>query len=153
MAYKKSRKKKTTPKRRKKIGAVGMKGINVMGAVTLIAGAVAGRYLVKAVNIPNMNIKDEVKNAVVIAAGLFLPRFVKSETGKQIGAGMVAAGGIGLASSLIPKIAGIEDTLSFPMMVSGTEGGDLSLISGDNSVMSGDDLSLIAGMDDDDYNY
>jgi hypothetical protein len=52
-----------------------------------------------------------------------------------------------LVSEFLPKIAGIEDTLSFPMMVSGTDG-DLSLIAGDD-VMSGD-LSLIAGMEDDD---
>jgi hypothetical protein len=67
--------------------------------------------------------------------------------GKSIGTGMIAAGGIGLVSEFLPKIAGIEDTLSFPMMVSGTDG-DLSLIAGDD-VMSGD-LSLIAGMEDDD---
>lgn len=145
MAYKKSRKKKTTTRRRK-IGAVG-KGVNLMGAVTLIAGAIAGRYLVKAVNVGN--VKDEIKNGVVIAAGLFLPKFIKSEMGKQIGAGMVAAGGIGLASTFIPKIAGMEETLSFPMMVSGTD--DLSLISGDDSVMSGD-LSIISGMYDEDDN-
>jgi hypothetical protein len=145
MAYKKRSKKKTTNRRKKRIGAIG-KNLDVMGAVSVIAGAVAGRYLVKAVNVPN--VKDNIKNAVIVAAGLFLPKLIKSPMGKSIGLGMVAAGGIGLASEFLPKIAGVEDTLSFPMMVSGTDG-DLSLIAGDD-VMSGD-LSLIAGMDEDDY--
>lgn len=146
MAYKKRSKKRAMPKRRKKIGAVG-KNLDVMGAVGVIAGAVAGRYLVKAVNVGN--VKDTIKNAVVIAAGIFFPKLVKSPIGKSIGTGMIAAGGIGLVSEFLPKIAGISDTLEFPMMVSGMENGDLSLIAGEDGVMSGD-LSLIAGMDDDD---
>ncbi len=146
MAYKKSRKKKASPRRRKKIGAIG-KNLDVMGAVSVIVGAVAGRYLVKAVNVGN--VKDTIKNAVVVAAGLFLPKMIKSPMGKALGTGMIAAGGIGLVSEFLPKIAGVEDTLSFPMMVSGTDG-DLSLIAGNDSVMSGD-LSILAGMEDDEY--
>jgi hypothetical protein len=74
MAYKKRSKKKASPRRRKKIGAIG-KNMDVMGALTVVAGAVAGRYLVKAINVPN--VKDTIKNAVVLAAGLFLPKLIK----------------------------------------------------------------------------
>lgn len=150
MAYKRAKKRKSAPKRRKRIGAMGGKNLNIMSALTVVGGAVIGRYLVKAVNVPNIN--DNIKNAAVLAAGLFMPKLIKSDMGKSIGAGMVAAGGIGLVSTFLPKIAGVEDTLSFPMVVSGMDG-DLSLIAGDDSVMSGDNLSLITGMDDDDYNY
>ena len=142
-------------RRRRKMGAMGGKKFDIMGAVATIGGAVAGRYLVKAVNVGN--IKPALKNAAVIGIGLFLPKFVKGRTGAAIGAGMVAAGGIGIASEILPKIAGMEDmqteTLDFPMIMNGMEEGELSLIAGDesDSVMAG--LSVIAGNEDDEDYY
>jgi hypothetical protein len=147
------KKRKSTPvRRRRKMGAIGGKKFDIMGALATIGGAVAGRYLVKAVNIGS--VKPALKNAAVIGIGLFLPKFVKGATGAAIGAGMVAAGGIGIASELLPKIAGVEDaemdmeTLEFPMVMNGIEDGELSLIAGDDddSVMAG--LSVIAGNED-----
>lgn len=149
MARKKRR--SAAPRRRRKMGAIGGKKLDVMAAVGTIAGAVAGRYLVKAVNVGN--VKPALKNAAVVAIGLFLPKFVKGATGAAVGAGMVAAGGIGIASEFLPKIAGMEEgmeELEFPMVMNGTEDGELSLIAGDddNSVMAG--LSVIAGDEEDD---
>lgn len=147
MARKKRR--SAAPRRRRKMGAIGGKKLDVMAAVGTIAGAVAGRYLVKAVNVGN--VKPALKNAAVVAIGLFLPKFVKGATGAAVGAGMVAAGGIGIASEFLPKIAGMEDMeeLEFPMIMNGTEDNELSLIAGDDdSVMAG--LSVIAGDEEDD---
>jgi hypothetical protein len=147
MARKKRR--STAPKRRRKIGAMGSKKLDIMAAVGTIAGAVAGRYLVKAVNVGN--VKPALKNAAVVGIGLFLPKFVKGSTGAAIGAGMVAAGGIGIASELLPKIAGMNDIeeIEFPMIMNGMEQDELSLIAGDeDSVMAG--LSVIAGDEEDD---
>lgn len=136
-----------TPKRRRKMGAIGGKKLDVMAAVGTIAGAVAGRYLVKAVNVGNL--KPALKNAAVIGIGLFLPKFIKGSTGAAVGAGMVAAGGIGIASELLPKIAGMNDMeeLEFPMIMNGMDDNELSLIAGDDSVMAG--LSVIAGDEED----
>jgi hypothetical protein len=145
------KKRSAAPRRRRKMGAIGGKKLDIMAAVGTIAGAVAGRYLVKAVNVGN--VKPALKNAAVVGIGLFLPKFVKGATGAAIGAGMVAAGGIGIASELLPKIAGMETTsfeeLEFPMIMNGFEDDQLSLIAGDDdSVMAG--LSVIAGEEEDD---
>jgi hypothetical protein len=149
MARKK--RKSTAPRRRRKMGAIGGKKLDIMAAVGTIAGAVAGRYLVKAVNVGNL--KPALKNAAVVGIGLFLPKFVKGSTGAAIGAGMVAAGGIGIASELLPKIAGVDEMnieeLEFPMIMNGMINDELSLIAGDeDSVMAG--LSVIAGEEEDD---
>ena len=142
----KKRKSRPAPRRRK-MGAIGGKKFDVMGTVATIAGAVAGRYLVKAVNVGN--VKPALKNAAVIGIGLFLPKFVKGATGAAIGAGMVAAGGIGIASELLPKIAGIGEMETFDMpMLMGMGDDNLSVIAGDE-VMAGD-LSVIDGYEDDD---
>jgi hypothetical protein len=142
------RRKKSTMKRRKsRVGAV-PKG-SIMASVGLIAGAVAGRLVAKKV-LPNVD--EKIKNVGVVAVGFLLPKFMKSEIGKSIGNGMIAAGGLGLAASFLPAISGVDDMIEFPVQVSGIDD-NLSVIAGDESVMAGDDdLSVIAGMDDD-YDY
>jgi hypothetical protein len=143
----KRRKKSTTKRRRSRVGAV-PKG-SIMASVGLIAGAVAGRLVAKKV-LPNVD--EKIKNVGVVAVGFLLPKFMKSEMGKSIGNGMIAAGGLGLAASFLPAISGVDDMIEFPVQVSGIDD-NLSVIAGDESVMAGDDdLSVIAGMDDD-YDY
>ena len=142
----KRRKKAHTKRRRSRVGAV-PKG-SIMASVGLIAGAVAGRLVVKNV-LPNMD--DKIKNVGVVAVGFLLPKFMKSEMGKSIGNGMIAAGGLGLAGSFLPAIAGVDDMIEFPIQVSGIDD-NLSVIAGDD-VMAGDDsLSVLAGIGDD-YDY
>jgi len=143
----KRRKKSTTKRRRSRVGAI-PKG-SIMSSVGLIAGAVAGRFVAKSV-LPSMD--EKIKNAGVLAIGFLLPKVMKSEMGKSIGNGMIAAGGLGLVGSFLPAIAGVDDMIEFPVQVSGIDDG-LSVIAGDDGVMAGDDgLSVLAGFDDD-YDY
>lgn len=142
------RRKKTAhhKRRRSRVGAV-PKG-SIMSSVGLIAGAVAGRLVAKKV-LPNMD--EKIKNVGVVAVGFLLPKFMKSEMGKSIGSGMIAAGGLGLVGSFLPAISGVDDMIEFPVQVSGVDDG-LSVIAGDD-VMAGDDsLSVLAGIDED-YDY
>lgn len=143
MAKKKRSKSRT---RRRRIGAVGKN--NLMSAVGIIAGAVAARLVVKKV-LPNMD--ERIKNAGVVAIGaLVLPRFIKSDMGKAIGNGMIAAGGVGLVGSFLPAIGAAEDTIEFPMTVGEVED-SLSVIAGGDDVMAGngeDNLSVLAGMEE-----
>jgi hypothetical protein len=142
----KRRKKSTTKRRRSRVGAV-PKG-SIMSSIGLIAGAVAGRLVVKKV-LPSQD--EKIKNAGVMVVGFLLPKFIKSEIGKSIGNGMIAAGGLGLAGSFLPAISGMDDMIEFPVQVSGIDDG-ISVIAGDD-VMAGDDsLSVLAGMGDE-YDY
>jgi len=142
----KRRKKSTTKRRRSRVGAV-PKG-SIMSSIGLIAGAVAGRLVAKKV-LPNVD--EKIKNVGVVAVGFLLPKFIKSEIGKSIGNGMIAAGGLGLAGSFLPAIGQMDDMIEFPVQVSGIDDG-LSVIAGDD-VMAGDDsLSVLAGMGDE-YDY
>jgi len=113
-------------------------------AIGIVAGAAIGRIVANKL-LPNLDSK--IKNAGVIAIGaIAMPKLVKGAWGSSIGAGMVAAGGIGLLSDF-NVIGAIEDTLSLPLTVGAVEE-NLSVIAGDN-VMAGD-ISVIAGMDEDD---
>ncbi len=128
------------------MGAAGGALTNALGVV---AGAAIGRIVANKL-LPNLDSK--IKNAGVIAIGaIAMPKLVKGAWGSSIGAGMVAAGGIGLLSDF-QVIGAIEDTLSLPLTV-GAVDEPLSVIAGDG-VMAGD-VSVIAGMEEDenDYNY
>jgi hypothetical protein len=94
------------------------------------------------------NVDERIKNAgvVVLGAAVF-PRLIKGELGKAIGNGMVAAGGAGLVGSFIPALGQADDMIEFPVTV-GEVPDNLSVIAGDE-VMAGDDLSVMAGMDED----
>ncbi len=147
------RKKRSTRKksysRRSKMGAMGG---GIMNALGLVAGAAAGRIVATKL-LPNMDSK--IKNAGVIALGaLVFPKLIKGGLGSSIGAGMVAAGGLGVLQDF-NVIGAIEDTLSIPLTV-GEVPEDISLIAGDDDVLSGygeDDLSVLAGMEEDEEDY
>ena len=150
MARRKKYSKKTRSRRRSKgMGAVSGGLMNMVG---LVAGAAAGRIVATKL-LPNVDSK--IKNAGVIALGaLVFPKLIKGGLGSSIGAGMVAAGGLGVMQDF-NVIGAIEDTLSIPLTVSGVPE-DISLIAGDEDVMAGygeDDLSVLAGMDEDDDEY
>ena len=130
-------------KRRHRMSGVG-KGGAVMSSVGIIAGAVVGRYLAKSVL---TSVDEKIKNAGVIAVGaLLMPKILKSDLGKSLGQGMIAAGGMGLVGSFLPAIAGTGDYIDFPVSV-GEVDDNLSVIAGDDSVMAGDDSSVMAGDD------
>lgn len=151
MAKRKKSYKKTKSRRRSyKMGAVGG---NFMEIIGLVAGAAAGRIVATKL-LPNVDSK--IKNAGVIALGAFVfPKLIKGGIGSSIGAGMVAAGGLGVMQDF-NVIGAIEDTLEIPLTVSGVPE-DISLIAGSDDVMAGDDmdndygddLEVLAGMDED----
>jgi hypothetical protein len=142
------RRKKTSRRKgsRRRMGAMG--GANIQAALGIIAGAVAGRLVAKKL-LPNVD--ERIKNAgvVVLGAAVF-PRLIKGELGKAIGNGMIAAGGAGLVGSFVPALGAMDDTMMFPVTV-GEVPDNLSVIAGDDQVLAGDDLSVMAGMDTEDY--
>ena len=141
-----ARKKRKTSRRRtsrRRMGAVGK--ANIQATLGIIAGAIAGR-LVATKLLPNVD--SRIKSAgVVVLGSMVFPRLIKGELGKAIGNGMVAAGGASLVGAFIPALGQVEDVMEFPVTV-GEIPDNLSVIAGDE-VMAGDDLSVMAGMDED----
>ncbi len=139
------RKRKTSRRKssRRRMGAVGK--ANIQATLGIIAGAIAGRLVAKKL-LPNVD--ERIKNAgvVVLGAAVF-PNLIKGELGKAIGNGMVAVGGAGLVGSFIPALGQADDMIEFPVTV-GEVPDNISVIAGDQ-VMAGDDLSVMAGMDED----
>jgi hypothetical protein len=132
MSYKKRKSKKTVTKRRRRMGATGGKGYGIMDAVGLVGGAAVARLLTTTDKVAFLaNLDPKIKNAGVVAIGYFFPQLVKQPIGKSIGAGMIAAGGLGLLQST-GVIGQMDDFLNIPV-----------------EVMAGDDLSVIAGYSDD----
>ena len=125
------------------MGAVG-KG-TMTSALGIIAGAIAGKMVARALPIGD----ERIKNGAVVAAGIFFPSIIKGDLGKAIGNGMIAVGGAGLVGNLVPALGAIEDTMEFPVTV-GEIPDNISVIAGDDSVMAGDSLSVLAGYDEDD---
>jgi hypothetical protein len=92
---------------------------------------------------------ERIKNGAVVAAGIFFPQIVKGDLGKAIGNGMIAAGGAGLVGNIVPALGQADDVMEFPVTV-GEIPDNLSVIAGEDSVMAGDNLSVLAGYDEDD---
>lgn len=147
-----ARRKKTRkmPRRRGRVGAA--KGGMINDALGLIAGAALAGVVKKL--IPGEKTSETIKNAAVIGIGLFTPRLLKGKMGANLGAGMIAYGGVGLVKSLVDPagkfIAGTDDTLSIPVRVGATDD-NLSVIAGSPAVMAGDALSVLAGYDEENY--
>ena len=148
MAKKRHHKKKHT-RRRSRMGAA-PKGM-LTSILGIAAGAVVGRLVAKKL-LPNID--EKIKNAgVVVIGSMVMPKVLKSELGRAIGNGMIASGAVGLTSSFLPAIAGTDDMIEFPVSVGEVED-NLSVIAGaydGSSVMAGDDLSVLAGDDEDMY--
>lgn len=136
------RKKRSSYKRRRRsVGAIGGKGF-IMEALGLVAGAAAARVITTNEKILP-NITPTIKSVGVVAIGAFFPKLIKGELGKSIGAGMIAAGGLGIlqATNVLSGI-GLDDTMSIPVEV--MAGDDMSVMAG----YSEDNLSVIAGMEE-----
>lgn len=111
MARRKKHAKKTTHRRR----SHRMSGVKdgVMSAVGIIGGAVAAQFLAKQIDkmLPatmSSGTKTLIDGAAPIALGLILPRFLKSDLGKNLGSGMIAVGGLKLAQSQISALSGMS---------------------------------------------
>jgi hypothetical protein len=148
----KRRKKSSYRRRSRRLGAVGMGG-QLTQALGIIGGAIAGNLVQNKLLANVTAIPDAAKSAVVVAAGIFFPKVVKGDLGKALGNGMIAAGGVNLAKSVLPAgMIGYTDTIDFPVSV-GEVPDNLSVIAGGDDVMAGDDLSVLAGMDEDEGDY
>lgn len=139
------RRKKSAPRRRsrRRMGAIG--GAGLQSILGVVGGAVAAKIVTARV-LPNLD--ERIKSAGVVALGaLVMPKVLKGELGKSIGAGMIAVGGSNLIANFVPGIGAME-TIDFPVTV-GEVPDNISVIAGDD-VMAGDDLSVLAGVDEDD---
>ena len=140
-----ARRRKSTKRRkssRRRMGAVGK--ANIQAALGIIAGAVIGKKVAGFIPVGD----DRIKNAAVLGIGLAFPMILKGDLGKAIGNGMIAAGGAGLVGGLIPALGQMDDTMTFPVTV-GEIPDNISVIAGSDDVMAGDDLSVLAGMEED----
>jgi hypothetical protein len=84
----------------------------IMSAVGVIAGAVAAQFVSKAIDkaLPasyDAKTKNLIDGAAPLVVGYFLPKFIKSDLGKNLGTGMIAVGGLKLIQSQAPKLAGM----------------------------------------------
>ena len=146
MAKRKTHRRKTGHHRRMS----GVKGGAIMEVIAIAGGAIAAKFIIKSLA-GKMN--DKMLNGIVLAGGVFLPKFVKGDFGKGLGAGMIAAGSVGMLNSF-GVLQGI-----------GEEAYTMEFISGDNmSVISryGEDeeeetvrvaggmgdMSVLSGVDD-----
>jgi hypothetical protein len=143
-----ARRKKSSRRRssRRRMGAVGK--ANITAALSIVAGAVIGKKVAQMIPFGN----DTVKNAAVAAIGVVFPNIVKGDIGKGLGNGMIAAGGAGLIGNLVPALGAMDDTMTFPVTV-GEVPDNISVISGADDVMAGDNLSVLAGMSEEDEDY
>jgi hypothetical protein len=126
------------------MGAIGKKA-NITAALGIIAGAVIGKKVAGFIPVGD----ERIKNAAVVGIGLAFPMILKGDIGKAIGNGMIAAGGAGLVGQLVPALGQMDDTMTFPVTV-GEVPDNISVIAGDDTVLAGDDLSVLAGYDEDD---
>ena len=125
------------------MGAIGKKA-NLTAALGIIAGAVIGKKVAGFIPVGD----ERIKNAAVLGIGLAFPMILKGDLGKSIGNGMIAAGGAGLVGQLVPGLGQMDDTMTFPVTV-GEVPDNISVIAGDDTVLAGDDLSVLAGYDED----
>lgn len=140
-----ARRRKSTKRRgRRRMGAIGKKA-NLTAALGIIAGAVIGKKVAGFIPVGD----ERIKNAAVLGIGLAFPMILKGDMGKAIGNGMIAAGGAGLVGQLVPGLGQMDDTMTFPVTV-GEVPDNISVIAGDDTVLAGDDLSVLAGYDEDD---
>lgn len=139
MARRKKRKVSSRRRRSRGMGAVGTGMTQILG---LLAGAVAGRMLRSRV-LPNVDAK--FKSLGEVAVGVALPRFVKNDFVKAMGAGMIVDGGTSALSSfgILSGIGADDASVEF------IGADDIETISGVEETISGSDsIQTIAGMDD-----
>jgi len=157
MAKRRHHKKKHTTRRRRHSAMSGVGG-DMTQVLAMVAGAIAGRMVQNKFGGTN----PKVVAAGQIAAGIFLPKFIKNKFVAGIGTGMVVNGGVTLASQfgVVSAIAGIGADYSLDY-VAGTD--NLSILAGgvgvtDQGIMTGDvdrlsvlagDMEDMSGMDED----
>ena len=110
---KRKKAKKSSYRRRRKVGAMGGK---VGQFLQMVVGGVAAQYSGKLVNVipfvkdQSEQVKGYIKGALPIAIGYGLPKVVKGT--EYIGAGMIVGGGIKLVQTVVPAIGQMADFYS-----------------------------------------
>jgi len=92
----KSYKRKSAPRRRRRMSGIGAVGSTAMSVAYTIAGGVAAQLVGKVLP---AGVNAKISAAIPVAVGLFLPRFVKGEAVKSVSNGMLAVGGLKLVQS------------------------------------------------------
>ena len=92
----KSYKRKSAPRRRRKMSGIGAVGSTAMSVAYTIAGGVAAQLVGK---ILPAGVNAKISAAIPVAVGVFLPRFVKGPVGQGLANGMLAVGGLKLLQS------------------------------------------------------
>lgn len=130
------RRKKSTPTRRRSSRRIGAMGGSM---VTDLLGTIAGAFVAKKIQ-QTLTFDDKIKNGIILGAGVFLPKFVKSPMIKSVANGMTAIGGLGLVGSLVPALGAVEDDF---ILVSGADSDEL------NAVNGYDNIDAVNGSDSD----
>ena len=139
MARKRRKSRSTRRRRSRGIGAMGTGMTQIAG---LLAGAVVGRMLRTKV-LPNVDAK--FKSIGEVAVGLVLPRFVKNDFVKSMGAGMIVDGGTSALSSfgILSGIGADDASVEF------IGADDIETIAGiDDEISGSETIQTIAGDDD-----
>jgi len=135
-------------------------GVNnnpVMQIAGLVGGAIAARIANNLILKAKPDLNGKIINVVQIGLGIYLPKMIKSQLGKDLGAGMIAAGGLGLATSFgiingIDVISGVNDSNDMiEMQLSGMDDDDDEITIGELDAING--LDVVNGMDDDNDYY
>jgi hypothetical protein len=101
--------KKTTGRRRARVGAIDKQGL--MQAALAVGGAVGAHLLSNAADkmFESKPLSPEIKGAALFAIGQFvLPKIIKSSAGKALGMGVSVYGGY-TAVKEVAKISGLGD--------------------------------------------
>jgi hypothetical protein len=101
-------KKHTTRRRRHSMSGVKGSASSILGLVGggLLAYQVAKLVKSSTPSSTSATMGSYLANGIPVALGLYMPKILKSELGKNLGAGMIAAGGVGLANTIMPSLAG-----------------------------------------------
>jgi len=153
------RKRSAAPKRRRRSmsGVAGSK--NVLMTVAGIAGGALAARLIGNYAGKMGNLSPKIISAGQVALGIFFPKFVKGKLGQDLGAGMVAVGGLSLAQNfnVISGIGNYGEDME--VTVSGTDmlspingyGEDFGFSDTMNGTGGSSELDVISGMDE--YTY
>lgn len=149
MARKKSRK---TTTRRRSTRRRGVGAINAGNMLTSIGGVLAGVAIAGYANKLLLSSQSAtVQKVAPLALGVLAPMVIKSELGKNLGAGMIAYGGSKILQGF--GLAGDDSVEEFSI---GAD--DIAVVAGDEFAMAGgnefamagagaDNISVLAGLD------
>lgn len=138
------------PVRRRRISGVGKSNV-VMTIAGLAGGAILARLANNLILKAKPDLNSKIINAAQIGLGIYLPKMVKSQLGKDLGSGMIAAGGLGLATSFgvingIDVISGVNEDF-IEMQVNGLDDNFETISGGYGQDFGMSGLDIVSGVD------